>query len=177
MEGYAIDNCLDSMVVLVDTREQPSEKAEKRIKSIGIRTERKKLEYGDYAYSFTLPDGSSVNKDGTIEPDVVIERKMSLDELAMCFCRERKRFKNEMNRAKEKNAKVYLLVEDATWENLITGKYRSNMNPKSFYSSLIAWCCRFNMTPIFCKSETSGFLIGQILYRELKERLERGLYG
>ena len=33
---------------------------------------------------------------------------------------------------------------------------------------------RYNMNVIFCKEETSGRLIKEILFRDLKERLERG---
>jgi len=30
---------------------------------------------------------------------------------------------------------------------------------------------------VFCKADTSGALIKEILYRDMKERLERGEYG
>jgi hypothetical protein len=41
-------------------------------------------------------------------------------------------------------------------------------------ASLMAWTVRYNLRPIFCKAETSGALIKEILYRDMKERLERG---
>ena len=70
-----------------------------------------------------------------------------------------------------------MLVENATWENLINGKYDTRFNPKAFLASLTAYMARYNIKPVFCKAETSGKLIKEILYRELKERLERGEYG
>jgi hypothetical protein len=36
---------------------------------------------------------------------------------------------------------------------------------------------RYNANIIFCNAQDSGRLIKEILYRDLKERLERGDYG
>jgi hypothetical protein len=36
---------------------------------------------------------------------------------------------------------------------------------------------RYELQVIMCKAETSGRLIKEILYRDLKERLERGELG
>ena len=51
------------------------------------------------------------------------------------------------------------------------------INPEAFKASLTAWMARYNAKVIFCRQETSGTLIKEILFRELKERLERGEYG
>jgi hypothetical protein len=102
---------------------------------------------------------------------------MSLTELSGCFCQSRDRFKTEFERATAAGASIYLLVEDATWEKLLTGKYKTRFNPAAFTASLIAWSIRYNIKPIFCRKESSGRIIKEILYRELKERLERGEYG
>ena len=163
------------MVVLVDKREQPTGISEKRYKSFGVEYRRATLDYGDYTYNFTLPNGEILyDESSRVYPEVMIERKMNLDELALCFGRERKRFEAEMERAKSHDADIFLLVEDASWENLLNGKYRSKLNAKAYAASLIAWQIRYKIRVIFCKSETSGKLISQILYRHLKERLERG---
>ena len=102
---------------------------------------------------------------------------MSLDELAQCFTHDRQRFKREFERAQAHGCRIYLLCENATWENLINGKYRSRFNPKAFIASIIAWQIRYDMQLLFCKEETSGALIKEILYRDLKERLENGEFG
>jgi hypothetical protein len=36
---------------------------------------------------------------------------------------------------------------------------------------------RYDITPIFCKEGTSGTMIKELLYRDTKERLQRGDYG
>ena len=177
MSPVEIENCLDSLEILVDTREQPSERAERRYKTFGSPYRRQALDYGDYTYNFILPDGSPLFRaNEAVKGHVVIERKMNLVELSGCFCQQRKRFEAEFERAKANNASVYLLVEDASWENLINGRYNTRFNPVAFEASILAFMARYDIKPIFCKKEISGKLIRDILFRELKERLERGVY-
>ena len=172
-----IEACLDSLVVLVDKREQPSERAERRYSAFGSPYRKATLNYGDYAYNFMLPDGKwAYDEASTIIPPVVVERKMDLVELSGCFCQSRARFEREFERARENGASVYLLVEDANWENLLNGRYRTKFHPHAFEASILAFMARYDIKLIFCKKETSGKLIRDILYRELKERLERGVY-
>lgn len=171
MQPIEIEACLDSMIIQVDTREQPSERAEKRLKSFSHPYSREKLSYGDYSAKFKLLDGSEQ------QLPVAIERKMSLEELSGCFTHNRKRFAAEFERAKADNADMYLLVENANWENLINGKYQTRLNSTAFFASITAFMARYHIKIIFCKSETSAKLMEQILYRELKERLEQGVYG
>ena len=163
------------MVVLVDSREQPTKRAEERYKLFGSPYERATLSYGDYTYNAMLPTGKPLfDTSKTIEPLIAVERKESLDELAQCFTRGRDRFQREFERATANKAQIFLLVENASWENLLNGKYRSRFNAKAFEASVLAWSIRYGLQLIFCKEESSGILIHDILYRDLKERLERG---
>lgn len=178
MERFEIEDCLKSMEILVDTREQPSQRATDRYESFGCPWQKRTLNFGDYTYNFLLPNGEKLFSDEiTVSGHAIIERKMSLTELSGCFCQSRDRFKAEFERATAAGASIYLLVEDATWEKLLTGKYKTRFNPAAFTASLIAWSIRYNIKPIFCRKESSGRIIKEILYRELKERLERGDYG
>lgn len=178
MEKLQIEECLKSMVILVDTREQPSARARRRYAAFPCLYRRQTLDYGDYTYSFVSPNGSELHPPGTkVKGSVVIERKMGLEELSSCFTHDRKRFEAEFERANKNHATIYLLTENATWENLINGKYGTKFSAKSYFASITAFMARYNLRIIFCKSETSGVIIHQILYRELKERLERGDYG
>lgn len=171
MDIFEINQTLKNMIIYVDTREQPTARAKERYERFGCPYERKKLDFGDYSVNATLPDGSLVWTD---KPFCVIERKMNLNELSACFTHERKRFKAEFERAKAAGANVYLIIENSNWENLLNGKYGTKYNAEAFTASLLAWMVRYNIKPIFCKSETSGKLIKNILYRELKEYLEKG---
>ena len=59
MNHFEVENCLRSMEVLVDTREQDTERARERYNRFPCEYVRQALSYGDYAYNFVLPDGSS----------------------------------------------------------------------------------------------------------------------
>lgn len=177
MTPFEIDETLKSFSVIYDTREHETGQARKRYESMGVPVERDKLEYCDYACNVMFPDGSRLHQpEEPINPPCAIERKQSLDELAMCFTRGRDRFRREFERARAAGAKVYLLVEEGSYEAIIRHRYRSKYNPAAFMASLIAWSVRYDMTPVFCKAETSGELIKEILYRDMKERLTRGEY-
>jgi len=166
---------LDSMKILVDSREQQTERSRKRYESFGVPYERATLSYGDYTYNAQLPNGEWLYKPGvTVAAPLVIERKMNLDELANCFTHSRKRFEREFQRAKDHNARVFLLCEDATWENLINGKYRSKFNSNAYLASLCAWIVRYDLCFINCKAESTGKIIKEFLYRDLSERIDRG---
>ena len=166
MAPHEIEEALKGMVVLVDTREQDTARLRVRLKDMKCEHERCKLDFGDY--SAKVP----VNGEW-LTLNVAIERKMDLDELAQCYCNGRKRFEREFERAQTAGAKIYLLVENATWEDVYTGNYRSKMAPQALVASILAWLSRYRCQVIFCRQRTSGRLIYDILYREAREHLER----
>lgn len=175
MERDEMRSILSSMIVLVDRREQPTKRAQRRYEAFGVPYRRATLSYGDYTYNVLLPDGSWMfDEDQTIYPTVAIERKMNLDELASCFTHSRERFEREFQRAKDQGARIFLLVENASWENLMNGKYSSRFNQRAFFASLCSWMIRYNIQPVFCKEESTGKIIRELLFRDLKNRLELG---
>lgn len=168
MDIFEIEYALKHITVLVDTREQRTEALKKRLDSMKLPHERQKLEFGDYSAKCTLSDGTEID----FSNEVCIERKMSLDEMAACFGRDRKRFVKEFERAKAAGAKTYLLIENASWEKAYSGDYRSLMSPEALVASMQAWLTRYDCQLLFVTPELCGRLIGNILYREIKERLE-----
>lgn len=152
----------------MDSREQPTARAKKRLETIGFPYIRKKLDFGDYSAKCAIN-----GKELDFSSSFAIERKMNIDEICGCFCRSRERFSREFERAKTQNAKLYLLIENASWEKIYNGKYRSQMSPNSLTASILAFLARYNCQIVFCKEETSGKLIHDIVYREIKERLEQ----
>ena len=168
MTPFEVNEALESLTLLVDTREQDTIYFRRRMKEAGLPWERRKLDFGNYSMRCTADDGKKLDFSGS----VAIERKMSLDELCQCYTKGRKRFEKEFGRAKESGAKIYLLVENGSWEKALAGDYRSRMNPKAFLASLTAWLARYDCQVIFCEARTTGRLIREILYREAKERLE-----
>ncbi len=166
MAPHEIEEALKGMVVLVDTREQDTARLRVRLKDMKCEYERCKLNFGDYSAKIPI-------NDEWYTLNIAVERKMNLDELAQCYCNGRKRFEREFERAQTAGAKIYLLVENATWEDAYTGNYRSKMNPQALIASILAWLSRYRCQVIFCRQRTSGRLIYDILYREAREYLER----
>lgn len=163
MHPVEVKRQLGGMVCLVDTREQDTFRARKRLAAIGLPIERVALPFGDYSAKCEVLD---------LRDTISIERKMSMDEIAHCYCQDRSRFQREFERAQKSNAKTYLLIENGSWEKAYAGTYRSKMSPESMVASLTAWLARYNCQILFCEEETSGRLIREVLRREMKERLE-----
>lgn len=167
LEPFEVESALESISILVDTREQLNEKFYERTELFGVPFLRKKLDFGDYSVKCDLL---------TLEGKIGIERKMNLDELALCFGSQRKRFEAEFERAKKAGAKLYLLCENASWDILYDPiaykRYcHSRYSAKAMIASLTAWQARYRMSVVFCNTSNSGKLIHEILYRELKEAL------
>lgn len=169
MDIFEVRYGLRHLSVLVDTREQNTPALRKRLKDMGLPWERKKLEFGDYSIKCQLQNGGERD----FSREICIERKMDLDELCLCYSKGRKRFSREFERAREAGAKIYLLVENGSWEKAYEGLYRSRMEPKAFTASLTAWLARYNCQLLFSSPALSGRLMADILYREAKERLEK----
>lgn len=169
---------LSSMTVLVDSREQDTDRARWRYASIGLPVERCVLDYGDYSYNATLPDGRKIyNISERVKPAVSIERKMNLDELAACFGSGRDRFEREFERSKEAGAQMWLLVEGGNWEHIYDHRYKSQMTPESLAGSIIAFCERYDLRLAFCSERTTGRIIRGILERNLVDRLRGSEFG
>ena len=168
MNNFEISVALENITLLYDTREQPTKRLKRRLETCGFSHERRALNVGDYSCFVTLPDGQILD----FSNKVAIERKMNIDELCLCFGQQRARFEREFERAKETGTKVYLLVENDNWERIYNGRYRSQMKPKALIASINAFRTRYNMQLDFCKEETTGKLIRDILYREVKVYLE-----
>jgi len=166
---------LNSMEILVDTREQRTSKAEQRYKSFGVPYSRATLSYGDYTANLTLLDGEKLyDISDTINPICIVERKMNLDELAQCFTHSRDRFEREFLRAKDHDCFIHMICEDGSYEKIEGHKYKSKYPPKAFLASITAWQRRYDIHFHFCSSLETGRLIKEFLYRDMKERIERG---
>lgn len=166
MTPREIEEALEGMVILVDTREQDTPRFRARLESMNCLYERCKLDFGDYSAKFSIGGEWLIL-------NAAVERKMDFSELAQCFCNGRARFAREFERAKAADAKIYLLIENQCWEDAYSGNYRSQMKPQAFVASLLAWLARYRCQIIFCDQRTSGNLIHDILYREGREMLER----
>lgn len=168
MTPFELEKTLETMQIVVDSREHATDEAKKRWESFGVPYVIEPLKSGDYSAKFTLPNGD----DFDMRDKCVIERKMSLTEICGNFCQNRDRFIREFERIKKAGAKVYIVIEGGSWESVYNGKYRSQMHPNALIANLTAWMARYNAHIVFCKVETFSKLAKEILYREAKEILQ-----
>ena len=77
MQAIEVRWALEHLTVLVDTREQSTERLKERLDSFGLPYKRQKLPFGDYSAKCTLPSGDTLD----FSEKFAIERKMNLDEL------------------------------------------------------------------------------------------------
>ena len=160
-----INELLKQLTVICDSREQVNGHVTGYFDKCKVAHTTRKLDTGDY---------SAMIGDMTLEHDVVIEKKNSIDEIAGNFTVDRQRFEDEFTRAKAEGLKVFLLIENCTWSDIFLHNYRSKLTPKSLIASLLSWQVRFNITIIFCKPSETGQIIYGTLYYAAREALKKG---
>ena len=162
-----VEESLQSMVILTDSREQDTPRSRSRYAQFGVPHEKTTIHTGDYSAKFLLPDDTWYD----MSKDITVERKMNLDELCLCFGSERHRFIREFERAKENNIRMWLLLENSSFKDAYAGRYRSQYKPKSLIASLLAFQARYNCRIVMADESVSGKLIRDILYYEGREIL------
>lgn len=151
--------------ILIDTREKPQAIAniKKYFDAHGIKYESKKLDFGDYM----------TDEHGGIS----IDRKQNIDELAKNCTVEHERFRRELERARNANAKLIILVTQNRYTfrteritvrepmDLIRWQSRySVVNGDRVYRILCKWMNEFNLDVVFCAKNSTGHIITKILF-------------
>ena len=153
--------------LLIDTREKPKaiQSIMRTIERMGIPYERTKLLFGDY---------QDYNR-----PEVVIDRKQSIQELAQNCTRDHVRFRAELDRAKKAGAKLVILVEQnrykdgdewRTVEDITDLMYwtspHTTIRGEKVYRVLRGWMAKYNIDVQFCDKRNTGKRILEIIYHE-----------
>lgn len=109
---------------------------------------------------------------------VAIERKNSVDELAGNLSEKTDthddiRLIRELQRAKSKSIKMYLVIEDEKgMEHIKKGKYRSLYKPKAFLGRLSSVQDLYLHDTIFTANTNTGFEIYRKLYYSVRNFLK-----
>lgn len=160
-----LTTALKDLTIIVDRREQVNQHITGFLDGKKVPYIERKLDVGDYSCQLG---------EMTFERDFCIERKGSIDEIAGNFTDGRERFEREFLRAKAAGTKVYLLIENATWDDIYVHNYSSKLNEKALIASLFAWQTRYNVTIIFCKKQNAPKTIYGILWYAAREKLMGG---
>lgn len=151
--------------ILVDSREKP-----KAITGIldyfdrnGIEYEVSKLLFGDYM---------DYNR-----PQLVIDRKQNIAELAKNCTRDHERFRRELERVSKTGSKLIILVEQNRYKDrdewvqvrqivdLIRWESPHTMvRGEKIYRVLASWCAKYPVEVRFCDKRATGKNIVNILY-------------
>ena len=160
---------LKKVTVIADSREQKNRHIIDAFKALGIMSESRKLDYGDY--SFTV-DGKDFSR------SCVIERKADIDELYGNLTADRERFEKEFDTISKNARQCTLLLENCSgWEYLkgyqISDAAAEKQNRKvknigaTVYSTIQAWQCgnRYNFNVVFTPDrERSALKILEVFY-------------
>lgn len=158
--------------IIVDTREKPH-----AIQGIlnyfdanGYEYEKKKLDYGDY-----------MNPE---RPEIVIDRKQNIKELAYNCTTEHERLLREIKRAQDDGAHIVFLVEQNRYIDrgewirvdklvdlyLWTSPY-TQVRGEKVYRILSDWIRKLPISVVFCDKRQTGRVITELLF-EVKDNDE-----
>jgi DNA excision repair protein ERCC-4 len=116
-------------VIVIDTREQDP-LAFGRLQSI-----RGTLQTGDYSIR-------------GLEEQFAVERKSISDLVGCCMGKNRERFARELHRIRGFRFKRLLIV--GSEEDIIAGRYHSNIKPQAVMATLGAFEARYDVPVLFC---------------------------
>lgn len=157
--------------ILVDTREKRIDNIIKAFEKNNVKYERRALPIGDYI----------IESSTGYVPNITIERKASIDELIANLLDKstadengNNRFTRELIRSKQANKKFILLIEDEKFYiNMLTGNYRSRINPKAAKGLIMSLEAKYpNLSIMPIEKKLAGSYIHSVLYYSLREDLK-----
>lgn len=155
-----------SDLILVDTREKPKaiEKILKYFDTYGYDYQRTKLLFGDYMDYH--------------HPELVIDRKQSIQELAANCTNDHERFRRELELVKKTGSHLVILVEQnrymdrGEWVEVKTiadlmkwSSPHTTVRGEKVYRVLFSWCAKYPISVEFCDKRSTGRMITKILYK------------
>jgi ERCC4-type nuclease len=142
----------EDVTIIIDSREQAP------FDLSPMRAERGTLATGDYTVR-------------GLEELVAVERK-ELGDLIGCLCSGRERFTRELQRMKAYPARV--VVVEASWADLASGNYRSQMEPEAATNTIASWTGRFCVPFMFCGDRRNAQIFAaRFLFHEARRWAER----
>lgn len=160
----------ENIVILVDSREKANSHITDVFDREGIQYRVEKLESGDYTFELRAIPELDIPHIMDFRQDIMIERKNSLDELSGNFTKGRERFNDEFGRAWA--TKKYLLIEDGSYEKILSHDYRTEYNSTSYFASLFSFDARYNLHVAFAPKELSAIIIYNLCKYTLRELLK-----
>lgn len=164
-----IEQLVKSIVILTDTREQKNQHILDWLDKKHIPHKTKALSNGDYSFYVPANPDLNIDRDLFFDKEIMVERKGSLEELSGNFSQQRARFEEEM--ATYPGIK-YLLVENANYQDIITGKYDTKFSAKAYLASIHTFNHRYGLQMMFMPDpQYSGYFLYGVFTYFLKQKL------
>ncbi|SEP46838.1 ERCC4 domain-containing protein [Propionispora vibrioides] len=162
---------LQSLTVLIDTREQENGHITSYFEKRNIAYKNRKLDFGDYSVMLPANDELGIWRDLYFDSAIVVERKNSLEELSSNLTNGRAQFESELIRSA--GAKVLLMIEGGSYADIIGHKYNTQYEPKAFLAALKTYEVRYGLGINFIPPALAGNFIYHTIYYFLREQLKR----
>jgi len=161
---------LSSITIIVDTREKDNGHITEYFDNKKIKYIKKGLDKGDYSFYLPQNDELSIPRDLYFNNQIVIERKGSLEELSGNLSQQRDRFEKELALHK---GKMYLLIENANYEDICNGNYKTDYNKKSYLGSLHSFAERYDLSIMFMpNNQYTGLYIWATFHYHLRNLIK-----
>jgi ERCC4-type nuclease len=164
-----IKQIINSIVVLVDSREKVNSHIKMWLKYNKIGYMDYTLDFGDYSFMILKNESLGILDNVYFTDEIVIERKANAEEISGNFAQNRERFKREFERS---NGVLRLLIEDTNYADICEGKYRTEFPKESFVGSLHSFQEKYNCPFFFTDKEHSGRYIYNTFKYYLKDKLK-----
>ena len=156
---------LSSLTIQVDTREKVGKND--HILNFFDKKEiswvKKKLDFGDYAPLIPKNEELGIPEDISFADKIMVERKANLEEISKNLCQDNGRIYRELASAPLRKV---LLIENASYTDLVNGKYDTKFAPKAFWAALLSMWHKYDI-PIFFmpdKKYSGQFIYGYFYY-------------
>lgn len=169
-----INKLLDEIVILIDTREQKNKHITNYLEDKKLNYESMKLDFSDYTCMLPKNEELGITRDIYLNNTISIERKANLEELSNNFTKDRSRIETEFIRAR---GKQILLIENATYEDIVLHRYKTKYNPKSFIATLNSFKARYDIETIFIDENFTGNYIYHCMKYHVRDLLKYGTLG
>jgi hypothetical protein len=171
---------LDSMVTIIDTREQENSHITNYLTKQKRPFKSQKLDFGDYSLCLPKNEELQIMRDIYFTDNIVLERKAKIIEVVNNLCEDGgTRLENEFIRGK--GSKFYFMIEKATYSDALRGEYEispgkiSKYKAETFIDRLKTFEARYD---IIIHWEPNILASGNYIYytfrRWLREQLKQG---
>lgn len=164
MSKKDFDSIFSTFKLICDTRENENSHIINIFKKHNIQIVYDKLDFADY---------SCICCDYDFRNDIVLERKMNIDEFCNNITRKRQQFETELIKAFEVRARLQLLIEEINYIDILNEAYRSNTKQQSIIATLNTYKFRYNIDYIFLDKQASANYIYNYFKYFIREYLKQ----